>query len=112
MLVQVQRALLREEVFDRVDQGAPAGLNDVVADTDGSPLFLTVAAEKQDASFGSCAHVAVDDADFVVLEFHFIDLRIGGAQGFAQSAIECVDRAVTFGDAVFLGAFDIQLHGS
>ncbi len=84
-------------VFDGIDEGSPAGFDDVFAYTDGMPgvVFIGAVDVHADACRGAC--LAVDNADFVVDELHCLDAGIEGGEGFSQSRVHGVDRSVSFG---------------
>ena len=57
-------------VFKRVDQRHPTGFDDVLADADGAPDCVRVAAFDDHADAGGGAGFGVDDADLVVDQVH------------------------------------------
>src|SRR5690348_17127830 len=62
--------VLAELVLDAVNEGGPAGFDDVFVDADGAPGLVVVAAFDDDADAGGGGGLAVDDADLVIDQVH------------------------------------------
>ena len=85
-----------EEVLEAVDEGEVGGGDDVFGDADGVPGVGAGAGFDEDAGFGACAGLAVEDADFVVFEDEFAQFGVDILEGFAEGFVEGVDGAVAF----------------
>ena len=53
-------------VFDRFDEGSPAGFDDVLMHADRGPGLVLVLKFDEDAHLGSCAGLGIDDAHFII----------------------------------------------
>jgi len=73
---------------DGVDEGFPTGVDDVFADAYGAPTAAVVAPFDEDADMGGGAFVGIEDADFVVGQADFRDLRIQLGKALAQADVE------------------------
>ena len=65
-----------EFVLDCVDEGHPAGLDDIFADANGSPNIVVVLAFDHDSDAGRSSGFGVDDANTVVHEMHLLQTWI------------------------------------
>ena len=88
-----------EGVLQRVDEGLPGGLDDVLRDADRPPLPLAVGGVEQDAGDGAGAVALVEDPDLVVGQLDVGEVRVAVDDRAAQGPVEGVDRAVALGDA-------------
>ena len=98
-------------VLDRVDEGFPAGLDDVLAHADAAPGVVAVAGVEQHPRDGAGALVLVEDAHLVVHELDVAQMRVLLRDGLAQRRVEGVDRAVALGGADDALAADVDLDG-
>src|SRR3954452_5642432 len=89
--------------LERVHEGVPAGLDDVLADADGAPGVRAVRGVEQHARHGARRLLLVEDADLVVDELDVGEVRIGLRDGRAQGGVKRVHGAVA------LGAPDVAL---
>ena len=92
--------ILEQLVLERVDQGQPARLDDVLADADRAPDVVAVAPLDHDAHPGGRPGPGVDDAHLVIDQLHLRQARVERLQRLAQRAVEGVHRAVAFADRV------------
>src|SRR5262249_15185299 len=65
------RLVLKKLVFNRIDQGEPAGFDDVLAHADGAPDIVMIGRFDDHPDAGRRASFAVHDADFVIDQPHF-----------------------------------------
>jgi hypothetical protein len=86
-------------VGERVDQGVPGGLDDVVVDADGGPLPHPVGGVDEHPGGGAGAALPAEDADLVVGQRDAGQLRVPADQRLAQRVVQRVDRAVALGGA-------------
>lgn len=84
-------------VFDAVDECSPTGFDNVIADADRAPGFFAVGALDVHADGGGGAGRRINDADLVVDQADFTELRVRTGECFTQSGVERVDWSVSFG---------------
>src|SRR5215467_6549370 len=65
-----------ELVLDRVDEGVPRGLDDVVGDAHRAPRLVSVARGHEHARLGAGALGLVEDANLVVEQRHLAEVRV------------------------------------
>src|SRR5262245_56741462 len=83
-----------EGVLERVDQGLPGGLDDVLRHADRPPLALAVRGIEQHPGDGTGAVVLVEDTHLVVGQLDVGEMRVPIDDGAAQRLVERVHRAV------------------
>src|SRR5580698_9940447 len=81
----------------RVDEGIPAGFDDVVGDADSRPAFFMVGPFDENANLGRRPLFRIENANFVVSQADVGDFRIARCEAFAQRHIESVHRSVALG---------------
>ena len=96
--------------LERVDQGVPARLDDVLRDADRAPRVDAVAGVEQHAGDRSGALPLVEDPDLVVDELDVPEVRVDVADRRPERAVECVHRAVALGRAQVALAADPDLE--
>src|SRR5215471_11847036 len=76
-----------ELVLDRVDEGLPRSLDDVVGDAHRAPRLVPVARGDEHARLGPGALGLVEDAHLVVEEGHLLEVRVEVLEGLAQRVV-------------------------
>ena len=99
-------------VLEAVDQGQPAGSDDVVGDADRPPRRLAIGGNDEHAGAGGGSTGAIDDADFVIGQPDVVDPRVEWPESLAQSCIKGVDRAVSLLDSIFRHAANLDFDRS
>src|SRR5215471_19050059 len=99
--------VLAQLVFDRVHEGLPRGLDDVVGDADRPPRLVAVARRDEHARLGAGALGLVQDSNLVVEERHLGQARVEVGERLSKGVIEGVDGPVAgrrrvLGDALHL----------
>src|SRR6185503_11039675 len=89
------RLVAAQLVLNRVHQGLPGGLDDVVGDADRAPGLVAVARGDEHPCLGRGAFGLLEDAHLVVEELHAAEVWIELFQRLAESVVESVDGAVT-----------------
>src|SRR6195952_6026627 len=95
---------------EAVEQGAPGGLDHVVADPDGDPGAGAVGGLDQHAGDRVGAVPLVEDADLVVDQLELHDLGVELLDRLAQRVVQGVDRAVALPDRDDARTASQQLH--
>src|ERR671914_936320 len=95
--------------LERVDEGLPARLDDVLGDADRAPGVGPVAGVEQHARDRPRALALVEDAHLEVHELDVAQVRVALANGVAQSLVQRVHRPVPLGGADVALAVDPDL---
>src|SRR5829696_498154 len=90
-------AAMEQGIHDRVRQGLPRRLDDVLADADRAPGPLAVGRIEEDARDRAGAGGTVEDAHLEVHQAHVLQLRVPRRDGGAQGAVDGVHRPVALG---------------
>src|SRR5665647_3807853 len=86
--------LAAQAVRDPVDQGDPAGLDDVRRHPDRLPGGGPVRGLDEYPGHGVCSVGGIQDADPEVDQLELVQLGVGARKGLSQSVVQRVDRAV------------------
>ena len=58
--------IFEQLIFNRIDERQPTGFDDIVGNTDRSPVLLPVTAHDEDSRLRRRSRVTVDDPDLVI----------------------------------------------